>query len=72
MGFMQLPQQSHYLYSYGSPHLGNFVEDRRLIEAEGKRKEKVGKLSFFAQREQRRAQDEYNREHTGQIDHEEL
>ncbi|KAL5634029.1 hypothetical protein ACGC1H_006011 [Rhizoctonia solani] len=68
------PQKWYYLHFYGSPHLGNFVEDSTMTKNTKKQQKHIKKLSFFAQRERQRADDERNRErdHTKWVEHEEL
>ncbi|CAE6459369.1 unnamed protein product [Rhizoctonia solani] len=73
-GLNQPTQKWYYLHSYGSPYEGNFVEESTMTVNAEKQRQHIGKLSFFAQRELRRADDEKSRErdHTRWIEHEEL
>ncbi|CEL53549.1 ribonuclease T2, putative [Rhizoctonia solani AG-1 IB] len=72
-GLNELPQKWHYLHSYGSPHLGNFVEEPNMTAKAKDQQQRVGTLSFFAQRERRRADDEESRERDhSRWSHEEL
>ncbi|KAJ1305255.1 hypothetical protein OPQ81_000283 [Rhizoctonia solani] len=69
-GLNELSQKWYYLHTYGSPHLGEFVEEPALTAGAEKQRQHIGKLSFFAQRERRRAEGEESRGRW--IEHEEL
>ncbi|EUC67645.1 hypothetical protein RSOL_521740 [Rhizoctonia solani AG-3 Rhs1AP] len=63
---LDAPQKWYYLHFYGSPHLGNFVEDSTMTKNAEKQQKHIKKLSFFAQRERQRT------DHAKWIEHDEL
>ncbi|KAH7338195.1 hypothetical protein B0J17DRAFT_661327 [Rhizoctonia solani] len=72
-GLNELTQKRYYLHFYGSPHLGEFVEEPVMTANVEKQQQNIGRLSFFAQRELRRSVDEHReRDHTRWMEHEEL